>query len=156
MNPQYEKQLEAGVRRELDALGELSAPPALANRILRAIEQRAAAPWYRQSWTAWPLGLRMASLTALLLVFTGLCFAGWELTHCATGQWLGGWFADAGALWRTLCVLADTTVSLVLQLGNGVLLVGVALIFAAWVMCLGLGTVFVRLAMRPAMNRIEL
>ena len=27
MNPQFEKQLEASVRRELDALGELPAPP---------------------------------------------------------------------------------------------------------------------------------
>ena len=156
MNPHYEKQLEAEVRRELDALGQLSTPPALANRILRAIEQHATMPWYRRSWTAWSFGLRMASLTGLLLFFTGLCYGGWELTHGTTGQWVGERIAEASALWRTMGILVDTAASLVRQLGNGVLVAGAALMFAAWVMCLGLGTVFVRLAMRPAMNRIEL
>lgn len=156
MNPHYEKELEARIRRELDTLGELSAPPALANRILHAIEQRAVKPWYRQSWTAWSFGLRMASLTGLVLLFTGLCFAGWELMHGATGQWVGGRLADAGTLWRTLGVLVDTAASLVRHLGNGVIMAGMALMFAAWVMCFGLGTVFVRLAMRPAMHRISI
>ena len=42
MNAEYEKQLEAGIRRELDALGELEAPPEIARRVMRVIEQRAA------------------------------------------------------------------------------------------------------------------
>ena len=154
MNPEYEKQLEAGVRRELDALGELSAPPALANRIMRAIEQRATAPWYRQSWAAWPLSLRVASLTVLLLAFAGLCLGGWELTHATTGQgWFSSGLAEAGALWRTLGVLANTAVSLISRLGTGVIIGVVALIFASWAACIGLGTAYVRLAMRPALNR---
>jgi hypothetical protein len=153
MNPHDEKQLEASVRRELDALGELPAPPALANRILRAIEERADAAWYRQSWAAWPFALRMASLTVLLLAFAGLCLGGWELTHGATGQsWFGGWLAAAGALWRTLGVLVNTAVTLVSRLGTGVIIVGAALVFASWVACIGLGTAYVRLAMRPARN----
>jgi hypothetical protein len=154
MNPQYEKQLEASVRRELEALGELPAPPALANRIRQAIEQRAAAPWYRQSWAAWPFALRLGSLAALLLAFAGLCLGGWELTHGATGPgWFGGWFAEAGALWRTLGVLTNTAGALLSRLGTGVIVVGVALVFASWVTCIGLGTAYVRLAMRPALSR---
>jgi hypothetical protein len=155
MNPQYEKQLEAGIRRELDALGQLPAPPALANRILAAIEQRSVVPWYRQSWTAWPFALQTASLTVLLLAFGGLCFGAWELTHGGTGQgWQGGWLADAGALWRTLSVLVNTAVTLVGQLGTGIIIAGAALMFVSWVMCIGLGTAYVRLAMRPAVSRI--
>jgi hypothetical protein len=153
MNPYYEKQLEASVWRELDALGELSAPPALANRILAAIEQRAAAPWYRQSWVAWPFALRVASLTGLLLAFGGLCLGSWELTHGATGQsWSGGWFAEAGALWQTLAVLTNTAVRLVSELGHRVFVIGAILMFASCVICIGLGTACVRLAMRPATN----
>lgn len=152
MNPQYEKQLEASVRCELDALGEMPAPPALANRILRAIEARAATPWYRQSWTAWPLALRTASLSILLLAFGGLCWAGWQLPQGATGLEVGGWFEAANTLWRTLVVLADTTVSLVNRLGSGVITVGAILMFVSWVACIGLGTAYVRLAMRPARN----
>lgn len=155
MNPEYEKQLEARVRRELDALGELSAPPALANRILRTLELSAAAPWYRQSWEAWPLALRAASLTILLLAFGGLCLGGWELTHGATGQgWFGDWFAATGALWETLAVLINTAVRLISQIGHGVLVIGATLMFAACVVCIGLGTAYVRLAMRPATNGI--
>jgi len=153
MNPQYEKELEGCVRRELDALGELPAPPALANRILRAIEQRATVPWYRQSWSMWPVALRTVSLTALVLAFGGLCFGAWEISQGATtSSWLTNWIADASTIWRTLGVLVNTTVSLISRLGVGVLAIGAALILGAWTTCIGLGTAYVRLAMRPAVN----
>lgn len=155
MNPDYEKQLETSVRRELEALGELPAPPALANRILRAIEQRAALQWYQRSWVAWPFAWRLASLSVLLLAFAGLCWGGWALTHATTvPTWLSTLLADAGALWRTAVVLGQTATSLFNQLGTGVLVAGAAVMFGAWVMCIGLGTAYVRLAMRPAVNRI--
>jgi len=153
MNPEYEKQLETSVRRELDALGELAAPPALANQILRAIEQRAALPWYQRSWVAWPFALRLASLAVLVLAFAGLCWGGWALTHgvsAPTG--MSNLFADAAALGRTAVVLGNTVASWFRHLGTGVLVAGAAVMFAAWVMCIGLGTAFVRLAMRPAVN----
>src|SRR5689334_22533867 len=122
MNPQYEKQLEVCVQRELDALNELPAPPALANRIMRAIELRAKVPWYRQSWSTWPVGLRAASLTALLLAFGGLCVGVWMVTHGATAPgWLTTGVADASAIWRTVEVLATTAGSLISRLGVGVL-----------------------------------
>lgn len=158
MNPQYDKQLEAGVRRELDALGELPAPPALANRILCAIEQRANVPWYHRFWETWPMTLRMASLAVLVLMFAGVCLAAWQITQGATVQagakvW-DGWLADAGALWRTLGVLANTASNLFSRLGTGVITIGVALIFVTWAACLALGTAYVRLAMRLSVNRI--
>jgi hypothetical protein len=155
MNPQYEKQLEACVRRELDALGELPTPPALARRIMRSVEQRVAVPWYRQAWSGWPLGWRLASLTTLLLAFGGLCWGSGLVTHGMTAPtWMSALFEDAGALWRTAVVLGNTVASLLSQLGTGVLVGGAAVMFAAWVMCIGLGTAYVRLAMRPAVNRI--
>ncbi len=155
MNPHYEKQLEASVRRELEALGELSAPSALANRIVAAVAERAALPWYRQSWATWPVGLRVAALTVLLLAFAGLSLGAWQLTQgAAAPTWLTGWYADLCALWRTAGVLANTAFALVGQIGSGIIFVGAAVMFTAWVMCIGLGTACVRLAMRPAVNRI--
>ena len=155
MNPEYEKQLEARVRRELDALDELSAPPALAKRIMRAIEERAAVPCYRQSWSAWSLALRFASLTTLLLAFGGLCWGSWLMTHGATVPgWMNTLYADLSALCRTAVVLADTVASLFSQLGTGVIVGGAAVMFTVWVMCIGLGTAYVRLAMRLAPNRM--
>jgi len=155
MNPQYEKQLEASVRQELDTLGELPAPPALANRIMRVLEQRATAPWYRRAWPTWPLGLRLASLVLLLGTFGGLCFGGWALSHALTTmEQTSSWFADAQALWRTVGVLGNIVSTFVNRLGTGVIVTGLALLFTACAMCIGLGSACVRLALRPASNRI--
>ena len=37
MNPDYDKQLEAAISRELKAMPELAAPGGLANRVMRVI-----------------------------------------------------------------------------------------------------------------------
>ena len=84
MNDEYKKQLEAGVQRELNALGELEAPPEIARRVMRVIEQRAAAPWYRREWQAWPLALQAGSLVGLLAAFAFLCFGSSQLARFAT------------------------------------------------------------------------
>ena len=155
MNANYEKQLEACVQRELDSLGELPAPPALANRIMGLIEQRAAAPWYRRAWPTWPQGLRLASLLLLLGAFGGLGFGAWGLTHTvATMEQTRGWLADAEALWRTVGVLGNIVSTFTSRLGTGVIVTGLALLFAAGALCIGLGSACVRLALRPATNRI--
>lgn len=155
MNPDYEKQLEASVRRELDALGDLSAPPALTNRIMRVLEQRAAAPWYRRAWPTWPLGLRLASLVLLLGTFGGLCFGAWGLTHAVTTvEPTSVWFADAKALWRTVGVLGNIVSTFTSRLGTGIIGTGLALLFVASALCIALSSACVRLALRPATNRI--
>ncbi len=155
MNPDYEKQLEARVQRELDSLGELNAPPALANRIMRVLEQRAATPWYRRAWPTWPLGLRIASLVLLLGAFGGLCLGTWGLTHAVTTmEQTSTWFAAAQALWRTVGVLGNVAVTFTDRLGAGVIVTGLALLFTACAVCIGLGSACVRLALRPATNRI--
>lgn len=155
MNPDYEKQLAARVRRELDALGELPAPPALAHRIMGVIAQRAAAPWYRRAWPTWPLGLRLASMLLLLGTFGGLVFGAWGLTHAVTTmEQSSSWLADAQALWRTVGVLGNIAGTFTDRLGTGVILTGLALLFAACAVCIGLGSACVRLALRPAPNRI--
>jgi hypothetical protein len=158
MNPEYEKQLEAGVRRELDALGELTAPTALANRILRAVEARAHIPWYHRAWSAWPLTLRLAFLALLLTLFGGVCYAAWQITN-GVPAWAGprpweGWMADAAALWRTLGVLANTAGNLLGRLGAGVITAGLVTIFATWAAGIALGTAYVRLALRLSVKRI--
>jgi hypothetical protein len=155
MNPDHEKQLEASVRRELAALGELPAPPALANRIMGIIAQRAAAPWYRRAWPTWTLGLRLASMVLLLGAFGGLCFGAWELTHAVTTmEQTSSWITDAQALWKTGGVLGNIVCTFFNRLGTGVIVTGLALLFAACAMCIGLGSACVRLALCPATNRI--
>lgn len=151
MNPEFEKQLAAKVQQELNTLGELSAPAALAGRVLRAIEQRAAVPWYRCAWQTWPMALQGVALVALLLLFGGICFGVGELSHVAkvspAGQQAGEWFAWLGVLWKTAGVLADAVVTAFRHLGMGILIVGGLALLAAYAACVGLGTACVRLAL---------
>ena len=151
MNPEFENQLAAKIQQELNGLGELAAPPALAGRILRAIEQRTAAPWYRCPWQMWPVGLQGASLLVLAALFGAICYGFIPLSQAAqvspAGQQAGEWFAWLGVLWKTAGVLASAVVTAFRQLGSGILIgCGLALL-AAYAACVGLGTACVRLAL---------
>ena len=151
MNPEFEKQLAAKVQQELNTLGELAAPPALAGRVLRAIEQRTAAPWYRCAWQSWPLALQGVSLVALLALFGGICYGVVELSHAAqvspAGQQAGEWFAWFGVLWKTAGVLADAAATAFRHLGTGFLIGCGLVLLATYAACVGLGTACVRLAL---------
>jgi hypothetical protein len=154
MDPQYEKQLEACVRRELDALGELPAPPALANRIMQRLTAQPAAPWYRRAWTTWSPGLRFASLLFLFAAVGGLCLGTLELVGIVTTHELtSGWISDVQALWRTAGVLGNIGCSFYDRLGTGVIVTGLALLFTAAAVCLGVGSACIRFALCPAAHR---
>ena len=150
MNSNDDQQLESAVRRELKALPELTAPAALINRVMAAIELRQNAPWYRRSWTTWPGTLQVAAFATLLVVFGGLCLAGWEFSHAQTlaqaqhqiGQRLSGF----SALGNLLTSLASSVVLVGKKLGTPF---WVACLFVAglsYAVFLGLGTVYFRLA----------
>ena len=160
MNSNYENELEARIDSELKALRPLPAPASLAPRVMAAIERRSTVPWYRRSWQMWPAGLQAVSLVALLAMFGGLCFGASTLMHSAAGaaamQKAGGWFSVLGTISRTLTVLTDAASLSVHQLGTGVIAGCVAVLIMAWIACVGLGTVCVRLALRPMTNRIEI
>ncbi len=150
MNAEYEKQLEAGIRRELEALGELDAPPEIVRRVMRVIEQRAASPWYRRAWQAWPLGLQAGSLAGLLAAFVFLCFGASQLAHFATltpaAHEVSGWFSLADAAWNAVNVLANAVELAFRSLGPAVIIGGAVLLLLCYATCLGLGTIYWRLA----------
>ena len=150
MNDEYEKQLEAAVRRELDALGELEAPPEIARRVMRVVEQRAALPWYRREWQTWPLALQGGSLVGLLAAFALLCFGSWQLAHFArltpAAREVSGWFSLAGAAWNAVDVLANAVELAFRSLGPAVLIGSAVMLLVSYAACVGLGTVYWRLA----------
>jgi hypothetical protein len=150
MNPDYERQLAARVDRELKDLGEWQAPATLVSRVMRAVDRRAALPWYRRSWETWPSGLQWGSLAALLAMACGLCFGTWNLAQGAAGNVgapaLAHEFAGLGVLWRTLNVLGDAAALSLRHLGTGFIVGGVAVLLMAYAACVSLGTVYVRLA----------
>ena len=150
MNLDYERQLELEIDRTLKGLPELEAPRTLSARVAAAIAQRAAVPWYRQSWQVWPAGWRVAALVLLLGSFGGLCVASWQLTRAAgfsnAVQEVTQLFSGVSAIWNALNALAGALLLVLKHLGTGFL---IAICLAAglgYAMCLGLGTAFVRLA----------
>lgn len=150
MNSEFEKRLEAEIRREMQGLPDLRAPASLIPRVLKAIEQPTALPWYRQSWQLWPVGWRAVSFGILLALFAGLCLAGWWLSQAGglalAMRGLGGWWADFTVAWDTLRVLGESGVLVVKKLGTGFIIACFVLAGCSYFACVGLGTVFYRYA----------
>jgi len=150
MNPDYDKQLEAAISRELKALPELAAPGVLANRVMAALEQRVRVPWYRRSWQMWPVNLQAVSLVVLLALFGGLCLAGWELSQAEATVFalhrVGEWFSGLSMIENTFNVLASAAVLVVKKLGTGFIVTCLVVAGIGYAMCVGLGTVYFRLA----------
>lgn len=151
MNSQQERELELEIDRELKSLPELAAPNALSRRVMLAIEQRRALPWYAQPWQNWPMPLRFAALSLLSIMFGGLCLASWQLTKAAgvsaAMQEVGGLFSGLTTVWNTINVLLGAVVVVVKHLGTG-FMIGCALIAGlGYALFVGLGTACVRLAM---------
>jgi len=150
MNPDYDKRLEAEISRELKALPELAAPAALMNRVMAVIEQRATVPWYRRSWQTWPAALQTASLIGLLALFGGLCLGGWELsqTEAATLalRRVSEWSSGLSVIGNTVNVLLDAAALAMKKLGPGFIAACLVLAGLTYAMCMGLGTVYFRLA----------
>jgi hypothetical protein len=150
MNAEYEKQLEAGIRRELNALGELEAPPEIARRVMRVIGQRAAAPWYRREWQTWALALRGGSLAGLLAAFALICFGSWRLAHFAAltpaARQVSVWVSLADTVWNAANALANALGLAFRSLGPAVLIGSAVMLLVSYATCVGLGTVYWRLA----------
>jgi hypothetical protein len=150
MNPDYDKQLEATINRELKALPELPAPGTLANRVMAAIGQRDRAPWYRRSWQTWPAAWQAALLVVLLALFGGLCLGGWQLSQAEVTMFalhrVSEWFSGLNVIGNTFNALASATVLVAKKLGTGFIVVCLVATGTAYAMCIGLGTVYYRLA----------
>jgi hypothetical protein len=151
MNSEQEKELELEIGRELKRLPELPAPALLVRRVMVAIEQRRALPWYHQPWQNWPLPLRVAALALLSVMFGGLCVVSWQLTRAAgvsaAIQEVGGLFSGLNTVWNILNVLLGSVVLVAKHLGTGFIIGCVVLAGLGYAMCVGLGTAWLRLAL---------
>lgn len=150
MNPNHENELEALIDRELKALPQLSAPDTLASRIMTAaaVEQRL--PWYQAGWQAWPLSVRIASFAALLALFVGLCFGGSEISQTKgvteAGEKVSRAFSLISLASETLSVLKNAAVLVVQHIGPGYVIAALAVMAAAYALCIALGSFYVRFA----------
>jgi hypothetical protein len=146
-----EKRLEAQIDRELKALPEVAAPATLVARVMATLERRARAPWYRQSWQAWPVPAQAACLLVLLTAFGMLCFAPWSLPQVGTvgvvTHKVAAFTLSVSALWQALTSLGAAVALALKQLGAGFLIGALLALGLAWAVCLGLGTACAKLAL---------
>jgi len=91
MNSEFDP-LEAKLHRVLRSLPDQAAPLTLESRVLAALAERAALPWWRRSYAGWPIAVRLgffilAGLSAAAVIF-GLA----QLPAVASAQSvLGNW-----------------------------------------------------------------
>lgn len=157
MNPDYEKKLEAQVDRALRGLPDLAAPPSLASRVMRQIQASRRTPWYQRSWQTWPRTLQTLSFAILFAGFAALCVLAWELPHSSlfmsgTHQ-VGAWFSWLGTLWNALTVLVGGVGLVLKHLSLGILAAGLFSLALGYLLCIGLGTVYFRLASQGINSR---
>jgi hypothetical protein len=157
MTPEQQKQLELKIAGELRQLGELTAPPSLAPRILRAIEQRAMLPWYQRPWQAWPVSLRNVAAVILLAGFSLLFAVVWQLMQSASMDLAAkeflAWIQPLVVLWDAAVLLLNSLFLAVKSIHPAVLAGIAAAVCATYATCVGLGTIYLRLALaRRAMR----
>jgi len=64
--------LERLVDRELSKLPAPRAPRTLLPRVMAAVDAAARRPWYTRAWFTWPVGWQIASVTAAIVLLTGV------------------------------------------------------------------------------------
>jgi hypothetical protein len=156
MNPDLEKQLEAEISRALQGLPDLSAPPGLVARTMKALE--APAPWHDRSWTTWPLTAQIVIFVFALATVAAGCVA-WRAVEpgllAAASHHLAPVVTGLESFWNALSALAGAVALAVEHLGKGFMLGCLVAAAGACALCAGLGTMFVRLALaRPGRNSI--
>lgn len=150
MKPANQHDLECQVDRVLKRLPEVPAPQTLLPRVLAAVRARAALPWYRQSWQAWPMPLQIATILVLVASFGVFLFASWELSraagYAAVRQEIGEMFSAVAVIGNVLGVLVSALRLVVEKLGTGFIIGCLAAAGLAYSIFIGLGTVYLRLA----------
>ncbi|HLW25131.1 MAG TPA: hypothetical protein VKT22_12295 [Steroidobacteraceae bacterium] len=71
-----ERAMERRVHAALRSLEPVRAPRSLEARVLEAIEQRAAQPWWRTSFARWPRAARVGFVVASLMLVAGAMLLG--------------------------------------------------------------------------------
>jgi hypothetical protein len=147
-SPDFDK-LERLIHENLRALPDRPAPAALESRVLLALSRRAALPWWRQSYAAWPMGVRYAFILLLAAAAAGiLVFSRSQLTAQALSDlalrfpWIEFLHSIAASLRETAGAVFDS-------IPAAWLYGAAALLLATYGVLFGLGAALYRAFFRP-------
>ena len=140
MEPKIDPTLERLVHQELKKLPPVKAPARLSARVLELVRARQALPWWQQSFWHWPAAARGAFLLIVAMIVVSL-----------TG---GTWFASEVAVDSTVAKYINPLANAFLVMWRSFLqtltlwLLGFAAML--YLICVGAGTLFVRMAYKRA------
>lgn len=150
MSPKHELDLEELFNRELRNLPPWKAPSSLAPRIMAIVRAKALAaeaPWWMQSWSAWPMYARAALFIAAILIaslfFSGSVVLDDQVRTIAAPTW----FANIVDQFTTF----GSTIALLWQkVGQPLFLTRLVVCLVMYFLCLGLGTAMFRVVRRES------
>lgn len=150
MPPEIDSKLEAIINQELRRLPPVAAPKTLVPRVMTAIQARAIQPWWRQSCWNWPLVVQAAFLLSALAIASLMAGAGWWFGDDinAYSQQAVQQLGALSAFWQLLGSLAAALVLLWQKIAQPLLVYVLVASLILYLLCLGVGTVFVRFAFR--------
>ena len=145
--PEHEE-LDELLDRELCHLPPFAAPQSLAPRVMAAVRAKAAAitaPWWLQSWAAWPMYARAALFVAALLIasifFSGGVMLDDQVRTIASQNPMTNLLGDFATIGNTVALLWQ-------KIGQPLFLTRIAVCVAMYFVCVGLGTAMFRVATR--------
>lgn len=144
MERKFDPTLERVIHQELKRLPAVKAPARLSARVLEAVRARQALPWWQQSFWHWP---SLARAVFLLLV-------GFIAVSLTGGTWFASEVAADGTVAKTvaeyLSPLTNAFVVMWRSFLQTLALWALALAGVLYLICVGAGTLFVRLAYKRA------
>ena len=142
---------EAKLHTKLRALPEQPAPRSIVSAVLATLATGNSLPWWRQPWLVWPRALQFISASVSVLVLAG---AVWGVSGLQPSLTSATEFTPQfSALETTQAIFQAFSHAALLLLGSMPLLhaaLGLAMLLALYLVCVGLGT----LCYRVALNKI--
>jgi hypothetical protein len=152
MKPEPDPRLEELLGAELKKLPPVAAPASLLPNVMSAIAARARLPWWQRAWWDWPLTAQAAFLLIALAIVGAFSGGGVMLDEGVSNysQQVVERFGPVTSLWETVLTILNVVGSLVEKIGQPLFLYGAIFVGLLYLMCLGLGTVCVRYALKRA------
>jgi hypothetical protein len=118
-------------------------------RVLAAIRERRELRWWRRSWWNWPPAAKLAFVVLALSVAGLVLGGGWMVENIdGFSSAILDWFKNLPSLLDPAAPLANAAGLVWQRAIYPVLLAALALSLGLYLMCLGMGTLFVRVAIK--------
>jgi hypothetical protein len=150
MNLEPDPELASLLDAELKKLPPVPAPRTLVPNVVATLAARPARPWWQGAWWDWPVLAKAAFLLLALSVVAAFSTGGLWLDDNVTtySQQVASRLTPWTGLWDTLAPLTNAGLLLWEKIAQPVLLHGLALGGALYLICIGAGTALFRTALK--------